>query len=282
MALIWCKNFSFLFLFIVQLFYAFAQKEGIYPLPKPLKEISGFIALNDTLFIGHNDSGNKPNLYLFDLKGRIHKTVKITGAQNIDWEDLTMDTVKKNIYIGDFGNNGNYRKSITIYQINLNDFNHSDSIKPHLIVLNYQDTSTKELDAESLVFHNDSLVIFSKCNYDHCSGSSNIYKFPAKPGTYALKIHSTIQLGEESYLHNALTSAFVENDTFYLLSYKHIFRYIYRNNQYKYTGKLTFTGISQKESLYMNSSFYFIADEKNKIFGGPNMHLIKREKNDFK
>jgi hypothetical protein len=282
LALIWCKYFILLSLFTVHFFRLFAQKEGVYPLPKPLKEISGFVPFNDTLFIGHNDSGNKPNLYLFDLKGRIHKTVKILGAKNVDWEDITLDTLRKTLYIADIGNNGNTRKSITIYQVKLTDFIKLDSINANVISLVYQDTSIRELDAESLSFHNDSLVIFSKCNFDHCSGTSNVYIVPAVPGSYTLKVHSNLNYGDVSYLHNAITSAFAERDTFYLLSYKHIFRYVYRNNQFKYAGKLTFAGISQKESLYMNSSYYFIADEKNKIFGGPNMHIIKREKNDFK
>lgn len=282
MDLIWYKKNFFLILFTFPFFTFFAQKEGIYPIPKALKEISGFVPFNDTLFIGHNDSGNKPYLYLFDLKGRILKTVKISGAKNVDWEDITLDTMRNILYIADIGNNGNTRKTITIYQVSFNDFTKMDSINPKVISLIYQDSSIRELDAESIVFHNDSLVIFSKCNYDHCSGTSNVYKVPALPGEYSLNVLSNLKHGDGSYLHHAITSAIVERDTFYLLSYKHIFRYVYRNNQFIYTGKLTFSGISQKESLYMNPTFYFIADEKNKLFGGPNMHLIKREKNDFK
>ena len=40
-----------------------------------------------------------------------------TNALNIDWEDLTSDSIG-NIYIGDFGDNKKERKTYVIYKVN--------------------------------------------------------------------------------------------------------------------------------------------------------------------
>ena len=62
------------------------------------------------------DSGNKNNIYGIDLKGNMIKNIDIDNAVNVDWEDLTSDSLG-NLYIGDFGNNSKSRKHFTIYKI---------------------------------------------------------------------------------------------------------------------------------------------------------------------
>jgi hypothetical protein len=46
----------------------------------------------------------------------ISKTVFITNAKNIYWEDMTQDDFG-HFFLGDFGNNENKRKWLTIYKI---------------------------------------------------------------------------------------------------------------------------------------------------------------------
>src|SRR6187402_2432782 len=75
----------------------------VNPLPSELTENSGLIEMDDDLFVGLNDGGDKPSLYLFALKRKIAtRTVRINNATNVDWEDLTMDSLY--VYIGDMGN----------------------------------------------------------------------------------------------------------------------------------------------------------------------------------
>ncbi|CAE7841065.1 unnamed protein product, partial [Symbiodinium microadriaticum] len=67
----------------------------------------------------HNDSGDRPFLYLINNSGEVVMTAKVKGAQHQDWEDIT--TVKDEnsswIYIGDIGDNRAQRRNITVYRI---------------------------------------------------------------------------------------------------------------------------------------------------------------------
>lgn len=85
-----------------------------------LKEASGIEAshLNPGMYWTHNDSGGAAKLYLIDRNGILHMTVKLQGARNRDWEDLTLIKGEKTyLYIGDIGDNLGKRKSLRIYKI---------------------------------------------------------------------------------------------------------------------------------------------------------------------
>lgn len=78
---------------------------------KKLKETSGIAAsrLNEGLLWLHNDSGNKPEIYLVNEKLEIQLTCKLPKVKNRDWEDIAVgpgrDSSKSYIYIGDIGDN---------------------------------------------------------------------------------------------------------------------------------------------------------------------------------
>ena len=64
----------------------------IIPLPAQLDECSGLISLGNGLYAGLNDSGNAAELYVFTLSDNPEtRVVKIAGASNHDWEELTSD-----------------------------------------------------------------------------------------------------------------------------------------------------------------------------------------------
>jgi hypothetical protein len=111
------NNLSLVGLFILITTFSFGQKnkKGI-KLPSIIDESSGLAFYNDTLLITHNDSGDKPLLYFFTLRGKLVHTLFIENALNEDWEDITSDN-QGNIYIGDIGNNNNKRKDLKIYKI---------------------------------------------------------------------------------------------------------------------------------------------------------------------
>lgn len=56
-----------------------------------MDEISGITVsrYNTNLIWGHNDSGNKPRLFLFNRDGRLLTTFYIPKITNRDWEDMT-------------------------------------------------------------------------------------------------------------------------------------------------------------------------------------------------
>lgn len=80
-----------------------------------LKESSGLQWAENSLW-SFNDRGGKPDLYRIDTAGTaILQTVRLTGATNVDWEEVAFDGTY--FYVGDFGNNLNgARTDLKIYK----------------------------------------------------------------------------------------------------------------------------------------------------------------------
>ncbi len=83
-----------------------------------LEESSGLVASRKYpgVYWSMNDSGHKPELFAVDAKGKGIRRIGLTGARNIDWEDIAIDADGV-LYIGDFGNNSRRRKVLTIYAV---------------------------------------------------------------------------------------------------------------------------------------------------------------------
>ena len=68
----------------------------------------------------HNDSGNKPEVYLLNNKGVLVSTIKLEDVSNRDWEDIAEGIGpvkgKSYVYVGDIGDNAGIRKHIRIYR----------------------------------------------------------------------------------------------------------------------------------------------------------------------
>src|SRR5687767_14003876 len=112
------------------------KMEPVLELPAVLKECSGMIELSDGRFLAHNDSGNKPYLYLFSSKKEDPKVIKVKNVANNDWEEITEDD--DYIYIGDFGNNGGTRRNLMIYKIKKSEIHDHDEVTPEIIKFSYK------------------------------------------------------------------------------------------------------------------------------------------------
>lgn len=183
-----------------------------------LDENSGLIFYNNNI-ITFNDSGGEANLYEINAStGNITRTVTITNATNVDWEDITQDA--SYIYIGDIGNNNGNRTDLKIYKIAKNDYNGSDDIAvAEIISYSYADQldfnsnpNNTNWDAEGLISYSDQLLIFSKNWVDN---RVNVYSIPKTNGTYSALL-------ESSYNTNGLiTSAEISlnENIIYLIGY---------------------------------------------------------------
>ena len=183
-----------------------------------LDENSGLIFYNNNI-ITFNDSGGEANLYEINANtGNITRTVTITNATNVDWEDITQDA--SYIYIGDIGNNNGNRTDLKIYKIAKNDYNGSDDIAvAEIISYSYADQldftsnpNNTNWDAEGLISYSDQLLIFSKNWVDN---RVNVYSIPKTNGTYSALLKS-------SYNTNGLiTSAEISlnENIIYLIGY---------------------------------------------------------------
>ncbi len=84
-----------------------------------LKESSGLQWAGNSLW-SFNDRNGTPDLYRIDTASNaILQTVRLTGATNVDWEEITFDGT--HFYVGDFGNNLNgARTNLKIYKFAYN------------------------------------------------------------------------------------------------------------------------------------------------------------------
>jgi Tol biopolymer transport system component len=155
-------------------------------------------------FWTHNDSGGKPELYLFDLTGKLLDTKAIPNAKNSDWEDLTEDGAG-NFYIGDFGNNGSQHRNFDVYRFN------PESNNTERITFRYQGSQAP--DCESFFYHDGSLYLFSKNLAKH--EWVKMYRLSAEKGDYTIAATDSIRI------NSPVTSAAVSPDgkTFALLTY---------------------------------------------------------------
>jgi len=66
----------------------------------------------------HNDSGDKPRLFLIDQQGQTAATVLLQGASARDWEDMAIAGKGDDawVYAGDIGDNLSWRPSVVIYR----------------------------------------------------------------------------------------------------------------------------------------------------------------------
>jgi hypothetical protein len=186
-----------------------------FELPDEVKETSGLLFL-DGKIITHNDSGDAPNLYEIDsLSGAILRTVTISNATNIDWEDLAENDT--HIFIADIGNNNGNRSDLKIFKILKSDFKNNTAVSAEIISYSYEDQTdfssqpnSSNFDAEGIVIYGNDLLIFTKNWADF---KTNVYKIPLTTGNYvATKVSA-------ANVEGLITGATYNDDRFFLTGY---------------------------------------------------------------
>ncbi|MEQ9440569.1 MAG: hypothetical protein RIG62_16065 [Cyclobacteriaceae bacterium] len=229
----------------------------------------------------HNDSGNKAQLIALNMAGGLIKNKTIANAENVDWEDLAQD-VQGNLYVGDVGDNGNTRDTLTIYRLEPTDA--SDTVRADKIRFTYPSNhSTSEpdsnlhFDVEAMCVVRDSLWLFSKNRTKPYDGYTRIYRVPTQAGTYQAEFVDSLYLGKGTHVKELewVTSADISPDQQHLvlLTYRGLWIYSCWDDRPLADGKVTklaFTTISQKEAVCFVSPFeIYITDEvTNKVLGG--------------
>jgi hypothetical protein len=160
-------------------------------------ECSGMVYLGDGLYLGLNDSGNPPDLILFTLDHSDDiKRIRITGASNIDWEELSTDN--EFVYIGDTGNNSGTRKDLAVYKVRKEEIIAGTSAKAEKIQFVYPEqkkfkpSNSHNYDCEAMICIRDSIYLFSK---NRGNGQTDVYSFPNSPGTYKARRLSSYNAG---------------------------------------------------------------------------------------
>jgi len=256
----------------------------IADLPPTLDEVSGIEILpNSNLIWMLNDGKNPSEIYGLNPKGKIKKVLKIK-AKNHDWEELTTDK-NGNLYIGDFGNNSNYRKNLVILKVNKDSINNRRKTNVERISFRYPDQkkfppkqSKMHFDCEAFFHYNDSLYLFTKSREKNNYGKTNLYKIPASQGDYEAQFVASFKTCDE--IPCWITSADISEDQTQIALLTLDTVWIFS----EYTGDNFFSGTatkydldynSQKEALcFKNDSTLYITDERT--YGrGRNLYEFK-------
>ncbi|RYJ40714.1 hypothetical protein NU08_0151 [Flavobacterium anhuiense] len=252
----------------------------LYSLPKKLKEVSGITYFPEikTLYT-LEDSGNKNAIYAIDHNGKLAKTITISNATNVDWEDITKDK-SGNIYIGDFGNNDNERRDLCIYKVAKNELNNDLAKAEYKISFSYPEQKEfppkkKEMfyDVEGFFEQGGYFYLFTKNRSKGFDGTAFIYKIKNAAGT-----QKAVKIGEfktcSNYNHCVLTSATISPDgkKVALLSHDKVLLFKNFKGDLFHKGtqtELNLNHFSQKEAIvFKDNNTLLIADEKTNKIGG--------------
>jgi len=280
-----------LFSIIIILFFLTSCVSS-YPISDQLSEISGIENPVRSVYISINDSGDEPVLYIMKSDGVIFHKIFISGAKNVDWEDLSFDG--DFLYVGDIGNNRNQRKDLMIYRIPWNNSwgnyyidgklnqNLPDTLRADPFSFNYPDQisfppeeSRMNFDSEALTYADGKILILSKDRSKPYQGLSKIYELDLSDKSSKTKLLQEIQLNGVSWLTGSVTACDYLNNKLYVLTYKRLYIFERTKGQFKLLRKKNLGRLQQWEGISVESeSEVRIVAEKSHL-GKQKMKIIK-------
>jgi hypothetical protein len=139
---------------------------------KKLDEVSGIQSGEGGVFFMHNDEGS-PSIYVAGLDGRHLGKLRIRGAKNRDWEDITRIPGKNGplLVLGDTGDNHARYQSIKLYVVEEPSPSENGSYEGNLdllheLIVRYPDGPR---DCESMAYDPVSKMILFMTKRDHPS-----------------------------------------------------------------------------------------------------------------
>lgn len=250
-----------------------------------IPETSGLIAF-DNLFWTHNDD-HDTLIYGLNSKGKIQKKINLKGVKNIDWEEISQDSMY--LYVGDFGNN--YRGNRTDLQILRIEKKSFLANAPVIDTIQFkyenqtdflpQKSNTTNFDCEAFVVLKDSIYLFTK---EWTSQKTSIYKLPKTTGKHVAEYKESIDVKgfitgttlSPSKKEIVLTGYTRKYTTFLFLLYGYKDTHFSEGNKRKLKLKLPFHQIEGIAT--QNGSLFYITNEslnKKPIVNNPQqMHLI--------
>ena len=259
----------------------------ICDLDKKLYETSGLVLIDNKYLITHNDGGNKSEIYVLNLEGKLLKTIDVDEAKNRDWEDLATDDQGR-LYIGDFGDNLNVRDKKQIYILRsgfVDDKN--QKVNADKITFTYPDQkkfpphkSEMNFDAEAFIWLNGQIYIFTKCRTKPFTGISYIYTIPATEGEHVAKKIGRFQFCSSNWQWCSVTAADYNPKTkeLSILTYSKLYVYSNFKGHNFWEGKrktYNITSIKQREAIcYNGKNSWYMTDEYRRGFGGGNLYKL--------
>jgi len=156
-------------------------------LDRSIREPSGLTASpqHAGVFWVHGDSGAGNWLFAVNREGERIARLRVKGAVNVDWEDITHDD-QGNLWLGDIGNNDSGRRDLVVHRIPEPD-PHAKLDRVHVdLSVRYSfpeqvqfGNKQANFDAESLLWWRDDLWLLTKHRSDDLT---RLYRFPELSG----------------------------------------------------------------------------------------------------
>ncbi len=170
-----------------------------FTLPKKLKEVSGIALSQDQKTIwAIEDAGNKNVVYAVDRTGNLIADVVVENAENNDWEDITRDNAG-NLYIGDFGNNENDRRNLSILKLDLKEASQKSANVIQTTKFHYEGQnefppkkSNLLYDCEAFVEKEGNFYLFTKNRSKGFDGTFLVFQIPNKEGDFEAKLVANV------------------------------------------------------------------------------------------
>jgi hypothetical protein len=171
----------------------------------------------------HNDSGDRARVLALAPDGRLLADVAVTGAENVDWEDIAIGRGGGGdvLYLGDIGDNLAVRSAVVVYRVpapRLRGGAPSATGPARRLVLRYPDGPR---DAEALLVDpaSGALLIVAKGS----RGASRLYAADHSSGDTATTLRAVgeVRLEEPSLITAGAVSA--DGRTIALRTYESVF-----------------------------------------------------------
>ncbi|MGB0933939.1 MAG: hypothetical protein ACPGU5_06625 [Lishizhenia sp.] len=253
----------------------------IQPLNPKIKESSGLVVLKNGNFLTINDGGNKSEIFVLNKKGVLIHTCEIEDEKNVDWEDLCLDN-KGNVYIADIGNNDNKRENLKILKVELEKVLSESKIKSKKFKFDYPNQkdfppnkSELYFDAESLVFYNDKLWIFTKNRTVPFNGVSLCYSIDFEKEK--IKQETSLFFPNTNWMEESITAATIFEEELFVLTYSKIYVYTISNEKLIWKRTVPLQFYNQWEAIAVSQNGIYLTHESNPI-SKASLYTLKYEK----
>lgn len=252
-----------------------------------LREISGIEFDKYKRLWAINDGGDGPILYMVNKNGSIARQIKVTNAKNVDWEDMTQNRFG-HFFLGDFGNNDNDRRWLTIYKIENPIDIKTDTTEAEIIKFTYPQMGQgkvkpehKNYDLEAFVEFNRHLYLFTKNRTKPFDGITKLYKVGDHAANFDAQLIGEFKTCTTLEKLCWITSAAISPDRTKLVLLDSTSLWLFEN----FKGDNFFSGdvsridlgvVTQKEAVtfYDDNTLVFTDEEFKGLIGG-NVYEVK-------
>ena len=266
--------------------YTLYSKKQLSVDPK-LKEISGIEFDKKKRLWAINDGGDDPKLYRLGEDGAIEKEILVPNAKNIDWEDMTQNKFG-HFFLGDFGNNKNDRKWLTIYKIENPIDIKTETTEAEIIKFTYPEMdgtpitpNKRNFDLEAFVEYKRHLYLFTKNRTEPFDGITNVYKVGDHAANFDAQLIDSFKTCTTLEKLCWITSAALSPDRTKLVLLDSTSIWLFEN----FKGDKFFSGdvsridlgiVTQKEAItFYDDNTLIFTDEEFKGLVGGNAYVIK-------